>query len=268
LNTYKQRIATRLKCLRENLADLIHLTISQRLQEDQKRIVRELDDVGFSIVENFLENDICKSFIQDIDRIIIDQKDHVWVDDQGSDHRIFGAENGSILIKDFFSNEWIRQIGEAHISSKLDNHMTLAARLEAQKENLGSGGGWHRDSTFEHQYKSILYLSDVSEENGPFQFISASHKTRSVISTVGHGVNNNRYTNEEIELLTRKNGWKLETFSGKAGTLILADTKGLHRGKPIQSGTRYALTNYYIGDYKKSQFEKYFKDLNKLPAPQ
>ena len=33
---------------------------------------------------------------------------------------------------------------------------------------------------------------------------------------------------------------------GSAGTLVIFDTNCIHRGKPIESGTRYAITNYYI----------------------
>jgi hypothetical protein len=32
---------------------------------------------------------------------------------------------------------------------------------------------------------------------------------------------------------------------GPAGTLVLADTTGIHRGRPLIAGERIALTNYY-----------------------
>ena len=34
-------------------------------------------------------------------------------------------------------------------------------------------------------------------------------------------------------------------FLGKAGTLLLVNTTGIHRGRPLKAGSRYALTNYY-----------------------
>ncbi len=265
LEENKIALVTRVKCFKENVLDLLH-SKTNSLNEDQKLIVKQLDKVGYVVFENFFKKDKCDEIKKNIDEIIKKQKEFVWVDEHLSDHRIFGAENGSDGIMDFYSNDWTRQIGESHLGISLHNHMTLGARLESKAENLGSGGGWHRDSTYEHQFKSIVYLSDVGPENGPFQFISQSHKTTSVLATIGYGVNNNRYSNDEIESLSNKYGWKLETLTGKAGTLILVDTKGLHRGKPIEAGVRYALTNYYIGEYKKSRFDNYFKDLNKLPV--
>ena len=34
-------------------------------------------------------------------------------------------------------------------------------------------------------------------------------------------------------------------ITGKAGTLILFDASLIHRGRPLEEGCRYALTNYY-----------------------
>jgi predicted 2-oxoglutarate/Fe(II)-dependent dioxygenase YbiX len=42
---------------------------------------------------------------------------------------------------------------------------------------------------------------------------------------------------------------QIVTATAKAGTLVLFDTNCIHRGKPIQSGFRYAITNYYQDAY-------------------
>ena len=42
----------------------------------------------------------------------------------------------------------------------------MANKLIYKKGNLGSGGGWHRDTFFKKQLKFIIYLSDVGEKNG------------------------------------------------------------------------------------------------------
>ena len=43
----------------------------------------------------------------------------------------------------------------------------------------GSGGSWHRDS-YLRQFKSLIYLNDVTDENGPFQVLTDSHKTEQI----------------------------------------------------------------------------------------
>ena len=39
---------------------------------------------------------------------------------------------------------------------------------------------------------------------------------------------------------------KITEITAKAGTLILVDTSYLHRGKPLENNSRYALTNYFF----------------------
>lgn len=256
----KQHIATRIKCYGENLQDLLHFSRPQ-LSREEAGIIRKLKRDGYAIVEGFLTQKECDQLKTDVDEAILKHSKNTWHDEQKSDHRVFGIERTSQAIKEFYSDKHLQKLGEAYLATTLDNYMTLGARLEATENNLGSGGGWHRDSTYEHQFKSIAYLTDVNDDNGPFQFVKESHKTNSVLSTVGIGKNNNRYTHDEIEKFVSSNNLEIETLTGKKGTVILVDTKGLHRGQPINSGIRYALTNYYISSYKKHRFHSYFKDL-------
>ena len=95
----------------------------------------------------------------------------------------------------------------------------------------------------------MLYLTDVNPENGPFQLLPKSHKLRNVMSAIRKGGLRHwqdRLTNEEVERVENRLGIKRKTFLGKAGTLILFNSTTIHRGKPIESGERSALTNYYF----------------------
>ena len=113
--------------------------------------------------------------------------------------------------------------------------------------NGSSGGGWHRDSFFS-QFKAILYLTDVEKNNGPFEILPGSHHLSSVLSginRVGLGFMQNRISDNEVEIFERKLSLKRKTFTGNAGTLILFNSTTIHRGSPIFTGERLALTNYY-----------------------
>jgi hypothetical protein len=44
----------------------------------------------------------------------------------------------------------------------------------------------------------------------------------------------------------------LVRFKGRPGDLIIFDGRGIHRGAPLVSGKRYALTNYYRFDKKEN----------------
>ena len=132
------------------------------------------------------------------------------------------------------------------------NITTLAAKVVAKPKNLGSGGGWHRDSMYEKQIKAISYLSDVDGDNGPFQYVVGSHSKGSVLRTLDlhHGPNLKRFRADDLERWCESNQERVETIVGSAGDVILVDTRGLHRGMPIISGTRYALTNYYSAAHR------------------
>lgn len=216
---------------------------------DEQRILSEIKTNGFYVIPNFYTETECIEVRHEINNLLKKYKDQVQVDQTGSDHRIWGADRISPLIRKFFTNSFVDKIVNAY--QKTDNKVgfTLAARLDYKPDNLGSGGGWHRDTAHSKQIKAILYLSLVTKTSGPFQYIKGSHLSLSVIRETfasDFSLNQNRFTNEEIEkLLTKNNLQKLQTFTAKAGTLILVDTRGLHRGMPILESDRFALTNYY-----------------------
>jgi hypothetical protein len=165
-----------------------------------------------------------------------------------ADLRVFGAERASVAIREFHDTAFPRAIGEHYSGRRLTCFSTLAARLSARSGNLGSGQGWHRDA-FHFQYKAMVYLSDVGSDNGPFQLLDGSHRgTRVFLDTIVGGLQRapySRITDSQAEALVAAQPERLKTFTGSAGTMILFDSSTIHRGSPIVSGTRYALTNYY-----------------------
>lgn len=122
-------------------------------------------------------------------------------------------------------------------------------RVEYREGNLGSGGGWHRDAVHEQQFKAILYLSDVGPDNGGFEYLINTHRKSSVYKTIlsnDIGFAQDKFSEEEMKEILEDHGetYQRKTITGPAGTLILADTSGIHRGSPIADGSRYAITQY------------------------
>ena len=221
------------------------------LNDMEKSILSGVKKEGFYIIPDFYSEIECNEIRKEIDRLLEKYKNQVVVDDASSDHRILGADRISTFISKFFADSFINKIIEAHQKTKDIVGFTLAARLDYTPNNPGSGDGWHRDTAHNKQIKAIMYLSDVDKSNGPFQYIKKSHNTINFIKdsiTGNFNFNQNRFIDEEISRLVSRNESRIETFLGKAGTLILVNTRGLHRGMPIENGSRYALTNYYWSD--------------------
>ena len=91
--------------------------------------------------------------------------------------------------------------------------------------------------------KVLLYLTEVKEENGPFQYIPKSFHWSHHLLYAKH-VDQYQYSEEEIEdLLKKKKGDTIKTIT--KGTLVVFNTNGIHRGKPIEEGVCSAITNYF-----------------------
>ncbi len=208
-----------------------------------ERHVRELWEDGITVVEGFWDAAKCEKVVEQIDSVILEKEEQVWKDDKASDHRIYGAGGVIEECREFAEDPGMMALMEAHEGQSLIS-FALAARLNAVEGNLGSGGGWHRDQALKIQSKAMIYLVDVGPENGPFEYVLGSQKRRFVVeSSFRHGfeLGKNRYEDSEVAPFLEKS----KVIAGRAGDLVLFNSRGLHRGTPIQAGTRYSITNYY-----------------------
>lgn len=95
---------------------------------------------------------------------------------------------------------------------------------------------FHRDLDDVNFIKLFVYLSDVTAENGPHEYIRGSHAIPQL-----HKIR--RYTDDEV--LQTFGADRLVRFVGGAGTVFLENTYGLHRGQPVRQGKRLVLQIVY-----------------------
>lgn len=105
---------------------------------------------------------------------------------------------------------------------------------------------WHRDPEDMSVVKAFLYLGDVGGESGPFWFARGTHRgdLRWRDPPAIRRRQTNRATDEEIEAIVSRERWVVAT--GSAGTVILAATKGYHRGGLATGTDRRLLTATYL----------------------
>ena len=211
---------------------------------------------GVAVVPNYWSAEKCVVACAEINRLIGEFPAVVQQFSGGSDKRMFGVEAVSALLNEFHDDPFLREVGEVIGGHSLDNFATLGARIDATSENNGSGDGWHRDA-HGYQFKSILYLCDVTEDNGPFEYLPGSHKDwrAALDTTIGNlpPAPASRYESAAIDRMVRRFRLNRTAFPAKAGTLLLVNTSGIHRGRPLRSGTRYALTNYFYHPHQVSE---------------
>jgi len=215
------------------------------LEENELKLLLEIKKNGYVVIPNFFDPEQCQNCIDDIDMMV--KKNEKFVQKQ-EDLRIFGAEELSENVKTFFDNPLLIKLAESYNAVPTCCAFTLAGRIEStgNEEEFGSGGPWHRDSYF-RQFKSLLYLNDVNENNGPFQLIHQSHMTKEEDrKTANLEHMQSSFLQETVDKITHANPDRLKSLTGKAGTLVLVDTSIIHRGIPLKKGVRYALTNYFF----------------------
>jgi ectoine hydroxylase-related dioxygenase (phytanoyl-CoA dioxygenase family) len=88
---------------------------------------------------------------------------------------------------------------------------------------------WHRDYNDRHLLKAFLYLVDVDEETGPFQYVPGSQPGGPYADAWPWRPLGQTYPPEE-ELAQRIPPDAVKTFTAPKGTLILCNTSGFHRG--------------------------------------
>jgi hypothetical protein len=205
---------------------------------------RKLTEKTALVFENEIPNEVCEEIRSRIDGIA-DKTDAaiVWRDALGSDTRILAFES---IIPDYLHylkiNERIRAIDD-YLGTRTRSWFLMANRVIPTPGNLGSGGGLHRDSPFLHQVKCIWYLSDVMASNGPFQYVPGSNF--SVLNDL-RKYPLGKYRFESISD-------SCVDVLAPAGSLLVADTKAIHGGKPIEMGARYAITLYTYKSSEKSR---------------
>jgi hypothetical protein len=103
---------------------------------------------------------------------------------------------------------------------------------------------WHYDFDDRHLLKAFLYLADVDEVTGPFEYVAGSqpggaYRHVRPWKPMGYG----RVPEEDVTSAVPDDA--IRTFTAPRGTLIFCNTSGLHRGGFATSRPRVLATATY-----------------------
>lgn len=204
------------------------------------RILSAIDHDGFAVLPGYLSHDACRDARSDIDTAIREFPESVH---RHADDRLFGVERVSPTAHRALVDEQWLTLANAYTGEPTVPMFTMANRIEPGATE-GSGGGWHRDG-FARELKVIVYLTDVGDQNGPFQIVRASHTADAICAdmrTAGLRAVQNRLSQTEVSRIIAADPDRRVTVTGECGTAIVFDTSAVHRGVPSAKGSRYALT--------------------------
>lgn len=97
--------------------------------------------------------------------------------------------------------------------------------------------------------KFFFYLNDVGSDNGPHCYVRGSHKNLPEIL-----LNDRRFTDNEIKPFYSEDD--MLELTGKKGSIIAVDTRGLHKGKPLKSGKRLLFQLEYCNSLYGAPYNK------------
>jgi hypothetical protein len=103
---------------------------------------------------------------------------------------------------------------------------------------------WHRDPEDQHVVKVFLYFSDVDEDAGPFEYIPSSAEGGKYGHLWPWGESERYPPTEELEAAIPASERLHAT--GPAGTLVICDTSGFHRGGYARAKPRILATHTYV----------------------
>ena len=178
----------------------------------------------------------------------------VWADEHSSDVRVFHAEKRIPVFHDLYT-----QMVEYYKESSgyyPDYSFLMVNKVVVKEGNLGSGGGWHRDS-WRNQNKVFVFLTTVSTKSGPLEY---ANKSYGILSRFLHFLSGFKSLRKsDISFIDGK----VEPICVEAGEGFYLDTTCLHRGRPIQEGCRVAATLYAFkqSENKLSKTINRFEDL-------
>mgnify|MGYP001364327914 CR=1 FL=1 len=190
------------------------------------------------IYHDNLKSDICNEIIYKFDEL--NQK-QIFSTKKKDDIRIFGFEkvldnNTANLFFNIDTNSSLKFFKKKPLYQTLMVNKTFVA--SEKKFNSGSGGGWHRDSYFQKQLKTIFYLTKVNIENGPFTFLEPKLKFFSRFYPMKTRLSSD--ADKKLDFCSNK----ISITSDKPGLGFSIISNYIHRGIPLKSGVRYAITVY------------------------
>jgi len=132
-------------------------------------------------------------------------------------------------------------------------------------EQLQSSQLWHRDREDFYILKVFIYLRDVGPGAGPFRYAVGTHRGRDrrlLPGRTSEGVIS-RTTDSELAAVVPPDRWS--DVLGPRGTVVLADTRGLHCGGAAVDTERLLFTCMFTS--QASQVREWFdrKDMATPP---
>jgi ectoine hydroxylase-related dioxygenase (phytanoyl-CoA dioxygenase family) len=256
------------------------------LDDVQQRILADVQANGFSVVpfaELFADDGHWAELEAMRDRFVAETE--ADLEKGGENVRVRAGKEFVVRLHSYgvelgLEDPWFRAAASHRLLDIANTYLEMWSKLEyvdvwysvpqpAAAERVSSQR-WHRDFNDQHLLKVFLYLVDVDEQMGPFQYVPDSQPGgRFADAWPWAPLGDNYPTEEELEALIPSSA--VRAFTAPKGTLIFCNTAGFHRGGFSTTSPRVLATATYSSPASLASLTTRSYDLNgsleELDAP-
>lgn len=216
---------------------------------------------GMVIVRNFLDADTIAAMRQ-----AVPSESAFTVAAEGDPSLVYRDAGGIGALGPFFEHPILRETARAMISTEAIQ-LRKEIFLKIVHGDIFCFDQFPHIDTWKLRLRAFLYLEDVTDENGPTIYYKGSHRGMWRLPMEaritnwyrtdldGFAVPEDYYLGcfwpHEVQRLVQAHGYDETICTGRAGTLLMFNGRGLHRATPLRSGQRLTLSSYWIhrGDH-------------------
>lgn len=248
-----KHLKTALHALVDEATDLFTRSRPRELDEVEQQLLGQLERDGFAVLENYWSRQEALAMRDQLESYLGSTEDcdlangaylRVWEGGRDYDQgvrRIYHVDKLVPGLEAHRNDPSLMRIIHAYYRRPFHSRVLVFQHNLATAHNTRY---YHVDSFF-NELKTFLYLDDVDAGNGPFTYLKGSHKhhwlrTRKLLRPGKSDLPPTTFRPEELSEILQDE----VQLCGAAGTLILADVRGFHRGSPQKERSRSVLVNF------------------------
>jgi ectoine hydroxylase-related dioxygenase (phytanoyl-CoA dioxygenase family) len=229
------------------------------LDDVQKGLLERLRQDGYAslpFTELIPEAGVWDELEADAQRFVDETEAGLAREQKGGDAELQRRAGKEFLVRKYSRDEqlgsgdpWLRLGINPRLLDLANAYLEMWSKLEyvdvwytapAGTDERRASQRWHRDFNDRHLLKAFLYLVDVDEDTGPFEYVPRSAPGGELEQLWPWRPLGDNYPPED-EFAQRVNGQSV-TFTAPKGTLIFCNTAGFHRGGFAKTKTRVLAT--------------------------
>ena len=217
-----------------------------QLDEIQQDVVDRLRDEGYATLplSDLVTTDVWTELEANAAEFVAQTEAGLAGEREGSDSTLRRRAGKEFLIRKYawgvqlgLDDPWLRLGTNPRLLDLANAYLGMWSKLEyvdvwytppAAADERRSSQRWHRDFNDRHLLKAFVYLVDVDEETGPFEYVPRSAPGGELDRLWPWRPLGDNYPPED-ELERRIDG-RAVTFTAAKGTIIFCNTSGFHRG--------------------------------------